>query len=145
MGRQRWGRVGIRCLIAIVAFQLLAGCARKKERTRDDDREQIRAIIATLEKGTIQRKAELFAKVIGQSFDGAAFIDDVWLDSTDGTVSLREVRLRISPDEARVVFEVTRTRNDSTQTRKFIGLDVVYRDNRWKFIGFQDAGSQPEM
>ena len=145
MNRQRWVQAGVCCLIGMLTVQLLAGCTQKKERTRDDDREQIKKILARLEDGAVRREPEAFEKVVGLSFDGAAFINAVWSGTPEGTVSLRDVRLRISPDDARVVLEVVHTRPDSAQTRKFIGLDLLYRDKTWKFTGFQDAGSQPEM
>ena len=145
MHKRQWTSFAILCVIGVLGFCLAWGCARKTIRTRETDREEINKILAKLEDGVARRKPDAFEKVVGLSFDGAAFVDAVWSAKPEGIVSFRTVRLRIAEDEARVVLEITHAPNDSTQDRKYLGLDLLYRENRWKFTAFQEAGSQPEL
>ena len=120
-----------------------AGCGKKKERTRDDDRQVIKQMLAEIEKPTVERNPDGFDEYIILSFDAQAFIDTVWSEFDADQISFRIIRTKIWPDEARAVIEVSYTLGDQALGKRYYGFDLIYRDEKWKFSAFDVAGESP--
>lgn len=129
-------------LAPLIAGLILAGCAKKVERTRDTDREELKQMLVKMEDATQKHKPQGFDKYIGLSFDAALFIDTVWAFAETDQVHFNPIRFRIWPDEARIVMEIQYMTGDSMVTRTFFGLDAIYENEKWKFTGFDDAGAE---
>lgn len=137
----------LRFWLSFLAVALLiavcAGCGKKKERTRDDDRQVIKQMLVEIEKPTAQRNPDGFEEYIILSFDARAFIDTVWFDIDADKISFRVIRTKIWPDEARAVVEISYTRDGEAAGKRYYGFDLIYRDEEWKFSAFDAAGSSP--
>jgi len=130
------------CLAPLLAGLIFVGCAKKQERTRDTDREELKKMLVEMGDATRDHKPQGFDKYIGLSFDAPLFIDTVWAFAEADNITFNPIRFRIWPDEARVVMEIQYAVSDSFVTRTFFGLDAIYENEKWKFTGFDDAGAE---
>ena len=128
-------------MVFVLLIPVSAGCGKKKERTRDEDRTVIKKMLVEIGKLTAERKPDDFDKYIILSFDARAFVDTVWAELDADSVSFRTIQTKIWPDEARSVIEISYSRDGAPVGKRYYGFDLICRDENWKFTAFNPAGA----
>ena len=141
MTRQYTIRFWLFFMVFVLLIPVSAGCGKKKERTRIEDRTVIKKMLVEIRKLTAEHKPDGFDEYIILSFDARAFVDTVWAELDADSISFRTIQTKIWPDEARAVIEISYSRDGAPVGRRYYGFDLIYRDEEWKFTAFDPAGS----